>query len=631
MTAVATTTDGATPAGATPLVRLRDVSLVYGELAALCGITLDVTAGEHLCVLGANGSGKSTLASVVCGLLAPDGGEVELVGQRCYHDGQVDLDAYRVARRSLGLVFQSPDDQMVTSIVEDDVAFGPENLGVPREQIVERVERELRRVAMQDYAKADPARLSGGQKQRVAIAGALAMEPQVLVLDEPGALLDVRGRTSIMKVMAKLKTAGTTVIHVTHFMEEALAADRVIVLSEGHIALEGTPHEVFSAGERLVELGLQKPAPVRLAEKLRALGIDVPWTCDELELREAILRAVGGEKGEKDEAAADAGSDDAASDAASHVGAVLVPGDAQGAVKADAVPGQDVAIAVRDLCFSYVPEGRGSDGSRPRFALDHVSFDVPRGSRVSLVGQTGSGKSTLMRIVCGLEQPDSGTVLVDGTDTTTKRGRRSLRGRVGYVMQHPERQLFAETVAEDVAYGPTNLGLSEQEVADRVEAALKLVGLTHKRAASPFELSGGQQRLCAIAGILAMEPQTILLDEPTAGLDPRGQLEVRAILNRLRERGVTVVQVTHSMEDAAHSDWVVVLNQSKVLMQGTPGSVFARGNARTLFGCGLGLPLPLRWARDLEAAGVPRLGDPITNTDLAQAIAHVAGEVRHGV
>ena len=244
-------------------------------------MTLEVAAGERLCVLGANGSGKSTLASVVCGLLAPDEGRVTLVGEDVFGPDGVSFDAYRVRGAQLGLVFQNPDDQIVTSVVEEDVAFGPENLGVPSDQIGARVERELARVAMTDYAKADPTRLSGGQKQRVAIAGALAMEPRVLVLDEPGALLDVRGRRGIMRVMAELRDEGTTIVHITHFMEEALAADRVVVMDHGRIVLEGTPAEVFAHGEELAKLGLEAPFVARLSRAAARRGLDVPWTCDE--------------------------------------------------------------------------------------------------------------------------------------------------------------------------------------------------------------------------------------------------------------------------------------------------------------------------------------------------------------
>lgn len=589
-----------------PALSLSHVSLHFdGGVQALSDVSLTVAPGERVCVLGPNGSGKSTLASVLCGLLAPDEGTVDLVGERVMTDGQPDFAAYRRARRSLGLVFQNPDDQIVTTVVEEDVAFGPENLGVPAEQIGERVRRELARVAMQDYAKADPTRLSGGQKQRVALAGALAMEPAVLVLDEPGALLDVRGRRGVMHVMARLQKAGCTQVHVTHFMEEALAADRVIVMRKGRVALSGTPEEVFSHAEELRRMGLEAPFAARLAERLRARGVRVPWTCDARVLRGAILRTC---------APAAPGTPSAAGEKST----------APAPARPTAAP--DAAVAVADVSYSYAGDVT-AQGVR-RQALDGVSLSIPRGLRTAIVGQTGSGKSTLVRLMCALEVPDAGHVVVDGVDTARKRDRRLVHQKIGYVMQHPERQLFAQTVAQDVAYGPRNMGLPAPEVDRRVARALELVGLSDLREASPFDLSGGQQRLCAIAGILAMHPQTLVLDEPTAGLDPHGREELRAILDALSARGVTIVQVTHSMDDAAHCDHVIVLDNAHVLAQGAPQDVFAVANARALRECGLGLPRPLSWARDLAEAGLaldlaPHAA-PLTTGALADALAALA-------
>jgi energy-coupling factor transport system ATP-binding protein len=567
-----------------------------------------------VCVLGPNGSGKSTLASVLCGLLAPDEGTVDLVGERVMTDGQPDFAAYRRARRSLGLVFQNPDDQIVTTVVEEDVAFGPENLGVPAEQIGERVRRELARVAMQDYAKADPTRLSGGQKQRVALAGALAMEPAVLVLDEPGALLDVRGRRGVMHVMARLQKAGCTQVHVTHFMEEALAADRVIVMRKGKVALSDTPEEVFSHAEELRRMGLEAPFPARLAERLRARGVDVPWTCDASVLRSSIPRACAPVATATPSTPAVPGTPSAAGEKST----------APAPARPTAAP--DAAVAVADVSYSYAGDVT-AQGVR-RQALDGVSLSIPRGLRTAIVGQTGSGKSTLVRLMCALEVPDAGHVVVDGVDTARKRDRRLVHQKIGYVMQHPERQLFAQTVAQDVAYGPRNMGLPAPEVDRRVARALELVGLSDLREASPFDLSGGQQRLCAIAGILAMRPQTLVLDEPTAGLDPRGREELRAILDALSAHGVTIVQVTHSMDDAARCDHVIVLDNARVLAQGAPQDVFAVASERVLCACGLGLPRPLSWARDLAEAGLaldlaPHAA-PLTTGALADALAALA-------
>ena len=552
---------------------LSHVTLRYDDVVALDDVCLEVARGERVCVLGANGSGKSTLASVISGLLAPDEGCVELLGRACCKDGMPDLEAYREARRGLGLVFQNPDDQIVTSVVEDDVAFGPENLGLPREEIRARVDRELARVALTDRAKSDPSRMSGGQRQRVCIAGALALEPQVLVLDEPAALLDVRGREAVMRVMGRLVAAGTTLVHVTHFMDEALAADRVVVMERGRVVLLGTPSEVFCEANAAAigALGLELPFGMRLEQARKA---SVPTNCRNLD---TFSEANG--------------------------------------------PGSTVCEVV-GVRYSY-------GGEKP--ALDGVSLGIRRGEHLAIVGQTGSGKSTLLRLLCGLEAPDSGSVTVVGTSTKTRRGRREVRRHVGYVMQHPERQLFAQTVAEDVAFGPRNLGLSASEVSRRVDEALELVGLGEKRDASPFELSGGQRRLAAIAGVLAMQPSLLVMDEPMAGLDPRGRALVSRALKTLRKQDATIVTVTHSMEDAARADHVLVLDNAHVLFDGTPSEVFSATNAPQLKACGLGLPQPLAHALALEAAGHTPLGDPLTIEALAAALNATEGASARGL
>lgn len=550
-------------------MRLSRVTLRYGDDCALNDVTLEVPRGQRVCVLGANGSGKSTLASVICGLLAPDEGDVELVGERVCEGGAPDLAAYRRARRGLGLVFQNPDDQIVTSVVADDVAFGPENLGLPRDEIRRRVDRELARVALTDYARADPSRMSGGQRQRVCIAGALAMEPQVLVLDEPSSLLDVRGREAIMRVMGRLTAAGATLVHVTHFMDEALEADRVIVMRAGHIVLDGAPREVFCAANTglIDELGLELPFDLRLLRARKALAGGAAAN----RAQQALLSRINAER--------------------------------------------EPFCSVSGVSYSYTPR---------HAALDDVSFQVLEGETCAVVGQTGSGKSTLLRLLCGLEAPDEGSVEVAGATTATKRGRRDVRRAVGYVMQHPERQLFAQTVESDVAFGPRNMGLPADEVARRVDHALDLVGLAAKKDLSPFELSGGQKRLAAIAGVLAMQPKLLVLDEPTAGLDPRGRAGLRRLLAELRAHGVTIVQVTHSMEDAACADRVVVLDESRVIADGAPAEVFSPENAARLHACGLGIPRPLAYARELEKKGVPALGDPLTIEELAAALGPLA-------
>ncbi len=269
------------------VIEFNNVHFEYpaGE-EALRGATLQVEAGEFVAVLGANGSGKSTLARHINALLTPTAGTVHVFGNNTQ-----DPAAQVAIRQRVGMVFQNPDNQAVTSIVRDDVAFGPENLAVPPAEIKQRVVAALEAVDMLDHAAANIAELSGGQKQRVAIAGALAMQPDVLVLDEPSALLDPAGRAAVLEICRRLNAAGMTIVLITHFMEEALAASRVLVMEEGAVALEGTPEQVFATEEaaaRLQQLHLELPFATQLALDLRAAGIPVSLTLHAHELEEQL-------------------------------------------------------------------------------------------------------------------------------------------------------------------------------------------------------------------------------------------------------------------------------------------------------------------------------------------------------
>ena len=255
-------------------IEFKDVSFSYdGETNVLKHVNLSIDKGSYVVILGHNGSGKSTLARCINALLVPDEGSVTVMGMNT-----ADIDDQLQIRRHAGMVFQNPDNQMVASIVADDVAFGPENLGIPQPEIVERVHEALAAVAMTEFAQADPTELSGGQKQRVSIAGMLAMRPDILVFDEPGAMLDPRGRRAVRRVMRQLNDEGMTIIHITHFMDDALEAGSIYVMDNGEIVLDGTPDEVFSHGEQLRELGLEQPFAMQLAVRLRDLGLDVPDT-----------------------------------------------------------------------------------------------------------------------------------------------------------------------------------------------------------------------------------------------------------------------------------------------------------------------------------------------------------------
>lgn len=263
--------------GANTVISVQELKHIYtdadgNEVSALNGINLDIPAGEFIAIIGANGSGKSTLARHLNALLLPTAG-------KCIVDGLDTTDEKNLwdIRQHVGMVFQNPDNQIVAAIVEEDVAFGPENVGVPGPEIRGRVERALAAVGMSDYAKHAPHLLSGGQKQRIAIAGVLALEPKVIVLDEPTAMLDPQGRQEIVRTVKQLnKEKGITIVYITHYMTEALEADRVVVMEKGHIRFSGTPHEVFSRVDELEKVGLEAPLAAKIASELRKSGIKLP-------------------------------------------------------------------------------------------------------------------------------------------------------------------------------------------------------------------------------------------------------------------------------------------------------------------------------------------------------------------
>lgn len=268
---------------------IDNVSYSYqkeGGEQALKGISLTVREGEFLAIVGRNGSGKSTLAKLMNGLIEPKEGTVTVYG----YDTREDKTIYEV-RKSVGMVFQNPDNQMVASIVEDDIAFGPENIGVPRDEIAKRIEWALERVGMLEHRGATPTKMSGGQKQRIAIAGVLALKPKVLVLDESTAMLDPKGRREVMETLRELNgKEGITVCHITHYMEECIGADRVVVIDGGKVVMDGTPEEVFKSRDKLSEYKLALPPVMALADMLREEGIDLPVVHTEDELVEELCR-----------------------------------------------------------------------------------------------------------------------------------------------------------------------------------------------------------------------------------------------------------------------------------------------------------------------------------------------------
>lgn len=570
---------------------LSDVTFVHAKgVVALDHVSFSIPAGKRTCIVGANGSGKSTVASILSGLTAPDEGTVTFLGTTVVNDGKVDFEAYKTVHPQLGLVFQNPEDQIICSVVADDIAFGLENLQMPSNRITPLVEEQIELGTLTEFASENPQMLSGGQQQRVAISGALVMKPQILILDEPSAALDVVHRNNVMGLVEKLRAAGKTIVHVTHFMDEVVSADHVIALDDGRVAFEGTPEALFEQHELVECLHLEEPFAYQVAHALNNRGVVVcksPSAERVLsELTGLLATAAQGEKGGV------AGSCGTAADC-----------DATGSMS------EAAAVSVRNVTFSY---------QKP--VLKNISVDVQKGSHVAVIGSTGSGKSTLARLICALDTPDAGSLCVTGLDTRQKQNRRKLHGIVGYAMQQPERQLFAQTVAEDVAFGPTNLGLSACDVTSAVNTALELVGLSHKADASPFELSGGQQRLCALAGVIAMQPKVLVLDEPTSGLDPYYCSELRKIINAVLEDGCTVIELTHSMEDAAETDQIIVLHEGDLVFSGTPYQTFTHFSEAEFQELGLGIPHALAWAQRLSRATGIDLGEPLTLSELVDVL-----------
>ncbi len=584
------------------IIEARGVCFTYEGAShpAVQDVSLSVAEGEFLAILGRNGSGKSTFAKLLNALQLPTAGALSVNGI----EPKTEDDCYEV-RKSCGMVFQNPDNQIVTTIVEEDCAFGLENLGTPPEEIRRRVDDALRSVGMSDYAQASPSMLSGGQKQRIAVAGVLAMRPRIIVFDESTAMLDPIGRRDVFSLARKLNLEeGITIVWITHFMEEAALADRLVVMDGGKIALEGAPKDVFAQTERVFALGLDVPEMMKLADALRSAGLRLPqglMTVNDMAVELCRQRQVVSHA-KKGESTKDAD------------------------VTAEEAPAERKAIIeVHGLTHVYMP-GTPFEAR----ALNKVSLEIDEGEFIGIIGHTGSGKSTLITHLNGLEKSEPGAVLVNGVDLGQKGADLiAVRRQVGLVFQYPEYQLFEETVAKDVAFGPTNLGLPEDEIKRRVDWALRQVGLDPDMVAekSPFELSGGQKRRVAIAGVLAMKPQILILDEPAAGLDPSGRRDMLDLIRGIHDSGTTVVMVSHSMDDVGRCcDRLYVLSKGEIAYSGTPAEVFTHD--RRLHEIGLDVPECAKLARRLREAGFDMPEGVYRTEDVCAAIAkNLNGEV----
>jgi cobalt transport protein ATP-binding subunit len=527
--------------------------------SSLEGVSLNVQAGERVGVAGRTGAGKSTLALAAAGFIP------RVVRARI--DGRVMIEGIETVSAApgallgrVGIVFATPANQLSASklSVREELAFGLENLGVPRTEMDARIDATLDRLAIRHLADREPFALSGGEQQRVAIASIVAMGTSVLVLDEPTAQLDPAGTTSVAELLDELAGAGTTILCVEHDATVLGQMDRCLVLDGGHpIAFESPGFALARAADMV---GLYPPTLVRLAE---AAGIDLAKAFDEEAIASALIARAGG----------------------------IAPVHAESVgIGSGWTPGRDrapVRVAIEGLVHRY-PTGIE--------AVRGISLTIEPGEAVAILGQNGSGKTTLVKHLNGLLRPASGRVLLDGQETTG-RSIAQLARTVGFVFQNPDEQLFERSVEREVAFGPRNLGVAAEEIGELVASSLAAVGLTDQRATNPYDLDLSRRKLVALAGVLAMNPAVLVLDEPTTGQDADGVQRVGSVVEAVRAVGRSVVAITHDMEFAgSHFTRIVVMRDGVIVADGPPEIVFATANRELLASTGLTPPPAARIA-----------------------------------
>ena len=517
---------------------------------ALDGISVTIEKGSYTAILGSNGSGKSTLAKIIDILEVPDSGKVVIFGKDTSDDN-----LFWDIRAHCCCVFQNPDNQIVGTIVEEDVAFGPENLGVPNPELRERVDQALKDVGLYEYRHRETTALSGGQKQKLAIAGALAMQPDILILDEATAMLDPSSRDDFLTLVEKMRVEkGLTLITITHDMTEALRCDKLVIVNKGKAVMEGRPEEIFLS-DNLWDYGLKRPVKFNFAFEIAKLTGST-LTKEDLRSDESLIAAL--------------------------TAMLKKPG-----IKAPEISKEtktqdekDIIMSVKGLSYTY-------DGNDAK-AIEDINLDIRRGEVLGIVGESGCGKTTLISHMNAIFRPSVGDIIIHTKDgdlsCRNKKDTMKIRQNVGLVFQYPEYQLFEETVFKDICYGLKKMGIEKAKMHKMAYDAALMVGLSNDEVnSSPFELSGGQKRRAAMAGVLAMQPGILVLDEPASGLDPRGRQEMFAIIKKLRDSGTTIILVSHNMDEAAvNCDRICLIDHGKIKAVGTPEELFIKERAEEL-------------------------------------------------
>jgi energy-coupling factor transport system ATP-binding protein len=514
------------------IARLDKVSYMYPRSSepVLKDISLEIARGEFLGLIGPTGAGKTTLSLTLNGIV-PQFYQGRFFG-RATVAGLDTLDhPINQLARHVGAVFQDPETQLIATSVENEIAFALENLSLPREEIIERIPRVLEAVRLEGTEQKHPHELSGGQKQRLAIAAVLAMQPDLLILDEPTSQLDPVGSEEVFATVRELnRELGMTIVMASHAAEEmAEYAHTIALLSHGELITTGTPDEIYSQIELLHAHHLRPPQVASTFYLAKQEGVPLNTVPVRLGAGLQLLDSLQN----------------------------TCPVHPLQVVSEAPVPSGEPLLSVQDLEHTY-PDGTD--------ALHGVSLDIHAGDYVLVIGQNGAGKTTLVKHFLKLLEPTQGAVIVDGTDTR-ELSVSGLAQRIGYVAQNPDNQIFSTTVGEEVSFALKNLDYPEEEVEARTVESLKSMGLLGARQAHPLSLPKGDRARIVIAAILAMKPEIIIFDEPTTGQDYQGAKYILEVSQQLHDMGKTVIVITHHlylMPD--YAERVIVMGKGTILL-----------------------------------------------------------------
>ncbi|MFN9674276.1 MAG: ABC transporter ATP-binding protein, partial [Microcystis sp.] len=522
------------------IAQLEKVSYIYPESSNLVlkNISLAIHRGEFLGIIGPTGAGKTTLCLTLNGIVP------QFYGGRFFGYATVaglDTLTHPVSTlaRYVGAVFEDPETQLLATSIENEIAFTLENLRLPREEIKARIPKVLAAVRLEGMEKKSPGELSGGQKQRLAIAAALAVQPALLILDEPTSQLDPVGAQEVFATIKELnRHLGVTIVMVSHAAEEmAEYADRLVLLREGAIEAMGTPAEIYSQVQRLQENALRPPQVATtfalIEQKIGAVATrslreieSIPVTLDRGFARLNEIKSFYHQ---------------------------ITPTPPLSSVSDPLNP----ILRVKNLCHTY-PDGTT--------ALRDVSLDIAEGEYLLIIGQNGAGKSTLVKHFLNLLSATSGQVMIDGRSIGSF-SVSDLARSIGYVAQNPDNQIFNTTVEKEVSFALTNLGYSPEIVTQRTKASLEAMGLLEYRFYHPLSLPKGDRARVVIAAILAMEPRIVVFDEPTTGQDYQGAKAILEVSRQLHQMGKTVIVITHHLYlMPEYAERVIIMGQGTILL-----------------------------------------------------------------